>query len=171
GSNASPPVLLAKLRAAGAPLAVALVPHEVAGLGVAHSAHVSPAGYVATTPYAAAGLRTRMVASWFGPAQLAALDATEPNYRRGVLPPAVTGAPPGAEAYVSRWGVLSPGGVPVAPSGQADVHRLLAIDPVLSALLPLQDGPATVRALLHPELRERVRRRLVDLGWVSPTGL
>ncbi|CAN5821170.1 hypothetical protein BH20ACT6_BH20ACT6_00880 [soil metagenome] len=171
GSNAAPQVLAAKLRAAGVPVEVALVPCRLDGLAVAHSAHVSPAGYVATTALAAPGERTPVVASWFTDDQLTALDATEPNYTRRALPTTVTGAPTGAETYVSRWGVLAPGGVALAPTTQRDVHRLLATDPELAGLLPRDDGPATVRALLDPPVRDRVRQRLVDLGWVSPTGL
>ncbi len=171
GSNAAPRVLAAKLTAAGVMTPVAMVPMHVVGLAIAHSAHVSPAGYVATTPYAAVGVRTRVVASWFAPDQLAALDATEPNYRRRRLPVELTGAPPAAQAYVSRWGVLAPGGIPLAPATQAEVHRVLAGDPVLARLVRLDDGPAAVDMLGRAETRERVRLRLVEVGWVSPTGL
>lgn len=168
GSNRSPRVLHAKLHAAGAAGSVACVPYELTGLGVAHSAHVSPGGYVATTPYAATGAVVLVVASWFDAAQLAALDATEPNYDRRPLPPAVIGAPEGAQAYVSRWGLLAPDGVPLAATTQARVHAVLARDPVLAAMLPLPSPLATVEALRDRSTRDAVRRRFAALGWVRP---
>jgi len=175
GSNASPRVLAAKLRAAGECTEVLLVPVDIEGLAVAHSAHVSPAGYVATTAYAAPGTATRLVASWFDAGQLAAVDATEPNYRRRALPTAVRGAPHAAEAYVSRWGVLAPSGEPLAPTTQREVHRVLARDPLLSRLLGRPtgrvDADTTIRALAAAETRELVRRRMLALGWLRPTGL
>lgn len=171
GSNGSPTALLAKLRAAGVSPEVALVPCELTGLAVAHSAHASPGGYIATTVYAAAEVRGRFVASWFAPDQLAALDATEPNYRRSALPGSVSGVLAPAEAYVSRWGVLAPGGTPLQPSTQRRIHQVLAGDPVLARLLPLADGPATVHTLRDPEIRRTLHQRLVELGWVSSPGI
>lgn len=171
GSNAAPRVLAAKLSAAAVPLEMGLLPVTVGGIAVAHSAHVSPAGYVAATAVAAPYARTQVVACWFTADQLAAVDATEPNYVRRALAATVTGAPTGAQLYVSRWGVLAPGGTALAPTTQAAVHRVFAADAVLASLLPLADGPATVAALLDEGMRTRVRQRLVDLGWVSPTGL
>jgi len=124
-----------------------------------------------TTPYAAPGAVLRVVASWFGPEQLAALDATEPNYRRLRLPADVLGAPDGAQAYVSRWGVLTPGGVPLTSRSQPEVHAVLAVDPVLADLLPCADPEATVAALRDPATAGRVRARFVAAGWVLPTNL
>lgn len=171
GSNASPRLLHAKLVAAGVSSPVGCVPYEVSGLGVAHSAQVSPGGYVATTAYAAPGTSTRVVASWFDPDQVAALDATEPNYRRLPLPAGVQGAPGRAEVYVSRWGVLAPRGQPLTPRSQPEVHAVLARDPALARLLPLDDPVGTVQALRRPEVQARVRERLRELGWVASTGL
>ncbi|MDQ3105816.1 MAG: hypothetical protein M3Q87_11530 [Actinomycetota bacterium] len=171
GSNGSPPVLFAKLRAGGVDAGVALLPYDVGGLAVAHSAHVSRGGYFAATPYAAPGGVVRVVASWFDTAQLAALDATELSYERQRLPASVTGAPASAEVYVSRWGVLAPGGVPLAATTQRRVHQVLAGDPELAALLPFDDAAATAAALAGDEaLRVFVRTRLADLGWVASAG-
>jgi hypothetical protein len=185
GSNGVPGVVHAKLTAAGVAGDVPFLPCVVRGLGVAHSAHVSPGGYVPTTGFAEppaeppagppaeppAGLA--LVLSWFTDRQLAALDATEPNYRRLPLP---AGCEPGsgvdhAQVYVSRWGVLAPAGKPVAPTTQAAVHRVLATDASLRALLPLGDPEATVAALRDPDLAGRVRRRFAALGWVAHTGI
>ncbi len=167
GSNAAPEVLHAKLVRAGAATAVPMAPYDLTGLGIAHSAHVSPGGYVPVAPYAAPGARTRVVAAWLDGEALAAVDATEPNYVRRPLPDAVTGAPPDAEVYVSRRGVLAPGGAPLAPTTQAGVHAVLATDPVLAALLPLADPVATVCMLAGgAAVRRQVRGRLETLGWV-----
>ena len=171
GSNGSPPRLHAKLAAAGVADRVAMVPHEVTGIGIAHSAHVSVAGYVATTPYALRDGRVRVVASWFSAEQLTAVDPTERNYDRLPLPGSVRGAPDGAQAYVSRWGVLAPGGVALAATTQARVHEALARDPVLAELLPLGDPAATVAALRDRLTAIAVRERLREAGWVLPTGL
>lgn len=170
GSNGSPPRLHAKLAAAGVVDRVAMVPCEVTGIGVAHSAHVSIAGYVATTPHALPDGRVRVVASWFTAEQLAAVDATERNYTRQRLP-AGRGAPDGAQAYVSWRGVLAPGGVALAATTQAQVHAALAGDPVLAELLPLGDPAATVAALRERVTATAVRERLRETGWVLPTGL
>ena len=170
GSNGSPPRLHAKLAAAGVVDRVAMVPCEVTGIGVAHSAHVSIAGYVATTPYALPEGRVRVVASWFTAEQLAAVDPTERNYMRRRLP-AGRGAPDGAQAYVSWRGVLAPGGKPLAATTQAQVHAALAGDPVLAELLPLGDPATTVAALRERVTATAVRERLREAGWVLPTGL
>lgn len=171
GSNGSPPRLHAKLAAAGAADRVAMVPYEVSGIGIAHSAHVSIAGYVATTPYGLTDGRVRVVASWFTVDQLAAVDATERNYDRLPLPDSVRGVPDGAQAFASRWGVLAPGGAVLAATTQARVHEALARDPVLAELLPLGDPAATVAALRERVTATAVRERLREVGWVLPTGL
>ena len=171
GSNGSPPRMHAKLAAAGVADRVAMVPCEVTGIGIAHSAHVSIAGYVATTPYALPGGRVRVVASWFTAEQLAAVDTTERNYDRLPLPGSARGAPDGAQVYVSRWGVLAPGGVALAATTQAQVHAALAGDPVLAELLPLDDPAATVAALRDRLSAIAVRERLLAAGWVLRTGL
>lgn len=165
GSNAVPAVVHAKLVAAGVGGAVPFVPRAVTGLGVAHSAHVSPGGYVPTTAYAAAGAELRLVVSWFTAEQQGAVDATEPNYVRVHVPDGS-----GASVYASRWGVLAPGGDPLPPTSQAGVHELLRADPVLAAWLP-GDAAEVVDALRDSGLAVRVRERLATLGWVLPTGL
>lgn len=171
GSNAAPRVLHDKLTRAGAATATAMAPYDLTGLAIAHSAHVSPGGYVPVGPYVSPSVRTRVVAAWLDVEALAAVDATEPNYVRRPLPDAVTGAPADAQAYVSRWGVLAPGGAPLTPTAQAEVHAVLATDPVLAALLPLADPVATAAALLDEALRVAVRTRLSDLGWSVPSQL
>jgi hypothetical protein len=171
GSNVVPAVVHAKLAAAGVAGDVPFLLCRVHGLGVAHSAHVSPGGYVPTTAFAEPGSALRLVVSWFTDRQLAALDATEPNYHRRRLP--LPGPPglPHAYVYVSRWGVLAPGGAPLPPTTQAGVHRVLASDAELRGLLPLADPSATVATLRERVVAGRVRARFRALGWVAPTGL
>lgn len=115
GSNASPAVLVRKL-SPGGPGVVVLEPGKLPGVRVGHSAHVSLGGYIPAAPYAAPGA-TDVLVGWFEPAQLALLDATEPNYERRHLVDA------GLDVYVSRWGVIAIAGVPVPLCTQ---HALLA---------------------------------------------
>jgi hypothetical protein len=185
GSNGVPSVVQAKLHAAGVAGDVPFLPCVLRGLHVAHSAHVSPGGYVPTTafavppaeplaePPAEPSAELALVLSWFTDRQLAVLDATEPNYRRLPLPAGCAPGPEvgGAQVYVSRWGVLAPAGKPVPPTTQAAIHRLLATDRRLRALLPLGDTEATVAALRNPDLAGRVRSRFAALGWVAPPGI
>ncbi len=169
GSNGVPGVVHAKLAAAGLAGDVPFLLCQVRGLGVAHSAHVSPGGYLPTTAFAAPGSVLTLVVSWFTDRQLAALDASEPNYRRLPLPDSSGAA--GASVYVSRWGVLAPGGDPLPPTTQAGVHRVLAADAELRDLLPLDDPRAAVAALRDRAVAARVRARFAALGWVARTGL
>ncbi|WP_168581371.1 hypothetical protein [Gephyromycinifex aptenodytis] len=82
GSNASPTVLATKLPRASA---IPLLPAELHEVAIGHSAHVSRRGYLAAAPYACRGARTPVVLTWLSADDLAALDATEPNYERITL--------------------------------------------------------------------------------------
>lgn len=115
GSNASPAVLVRKLAGLG-PGEVVLDVRTLRGVLVGHSAHVARAGYVPAAPYAGDGA-TQVVVGWFDPQQLAALDATEPNYVRRHLDA-------GVDVYTSRWGVVAVGGAAVPLTSQ---ERLLAL--------------------------------------------
>lgn len=167
GSNASPVVLagkLAGLLGPGLPVAAA----EVHGLAVGHSAHVSARGYIAAAPVRGDGVRSLTVC-WLDEAQLATLDATEPNYRRVQLPdrmPCLVGGEPvaGVEVYDSVHGVLGEDGVALELRDQAG-----ALD-WLTQRLPGLDGLDHDR-LTDDTLRERVRRELVEAQLVLPSGL
>lgn len=178
GSNASAPVLTRKLGdllATGLPVATC----AVQGLGVGHLAHVSIRGFIAAAPFrrpatsdGEPGL-TRTVVAWFDPAQLAALDATEPNYRRVPLPPDMVPAPDGerhllghisltgVQVYESVHGVLGQDGTPLTLGSQADVLGWLA-DRLPSRLHPLLDH----EALLEAENRRLVTRAFTEAGLV-----
>ncbi|MFI6500068.1 hypothetical protein [Nonomuraea typhae] len=87
GSNASPGQLLRKFGGrAVIPMTLAVVDGLVPGV----AAYVSRWGYVPATPVEAPGESSRLFVLWLDDRELAALDATEPNYRRRRLPYAVT---------------------------------------------------------------------------------
>ncbi|GHF50774.1 hypothetical protein GCM10010218_35400 [Streptomyces mashuensis] len=179
GSNASPAQLAHKLTRAGLPALVPMVPVRVRGLAVGCSAHIGRHGYVATAPYPDPGASLSLVAGWFDPDQLAAVDATEFNYRRVGLPdggpvtlPSGEPLPGGADVYVSRWGVLLDPADGLPRPGGGDQAALL------TALLR---GSARLRALLGPGPDDWVRRAAADEavraegtrllaaeGWVLP---
>ncbi|QDO89426.1 hypothetical protein FNH13_14720 [Ornithinimicrobium ciconiae] len=169
GSNASPAVLrhkLGPLLSTGVPLAVV----QVEGLAVGHSAHVSARGYIAAAPFRSEGAHEAVVA-WFDTAQLATLDATEPNYRRIPLPDDMSCrqgdvSVAGAEVYASVHGVLGEDSTPLSLRDQISAlswlaHRLPA--PIASAL---NHG-----SLREANTRERVRGALIEAGLVLPSGL
>lgn len=174
GSNASPTVLARKLGPAlerGLPVSVGAVD----GLAVGHSAHVSTRGYVAAAPARGPG-EQRVTVGWFDPGQLAALDATEPNYRRVALPEgmacraAVVGPGEetvvrGAQVYASVHGVVGERGTPLPLGDQATVLAWIA------RRLPGLGDRLTHRRLAEPALRERVRAGLVRAGLVVRPGL
>ncbi|TIC87616.1 hypothetical protein E8D34_07960 [Nocardioides sp. GY 10113] len=179
GSNASPAVLRRKLVAGGASGAAPLLPVEVAGIGVGHSAHVSRAGYVPAAPVAAPGARRTLVAALLDEEQVRCLDVTEPNYVR--CPVRLVDAPAWLEwsaaagegwVYVSHRGVIAPPGAPpVELRPQPDVVRLLhGVLPELGLLDRGSGARGAMRRLgADPALREAVRIRLLARGWVAAT--
>lgn len=169
GSNASPTILRQKL---GALLAsgLPLVRAEVEQLAVGHSAHVSARGYIAAAPFRSSGSRPVTVA-WFDPAQLAAMDATEPNYHRIPLPggmPCHQGGErlTGVEVYESTHGVIGERGTPLTLLDQASLLAWLA-----------QRLPGQLTDSLHHDAlaaagcREQVRTAFITAGVVLPSGL
>jgi hypothetical protein len=174
GSNASPTVLrrkLGRLLASGVPVADAVVD----GLSVGHSAHVSAGGYVAAAPTRGPG-RQPVTLAWFDALQLAALDATEPNYRRVALPRSMpcrltnaTGTGPrisAAQVYESVHGVLGEDEKPLPLSSQREVFGWLT-----------DRLPRDVAHLLsHDELlvagvRERIEEAMGEAGLVLASGM
>ncbi|MFF4157464.1 hypothetical protein [Streptomyces sp. NPDC001678] len=183
GSNASPAQLAHKFATAGLSAAVPLVPVRVGGVAVGCSGHIGRHGYVAAAPYAAPGARTTLVAGWLDGEQLTAVDATEFNYRRVLLPgdrfPVALPSGErlrGAYLYVSKWGVLTgPAGGPPRPGG-GDQSALLAALLAGSARLRALLGPGprdwVERAAADPERRAEGTRILAEEGWVArETGL
>ena len=179
GSNGSPSVVRAKLTAAGAGGVVAFIACRLRGVRVGHSAHVSVRGYVAATPVAEpGGDGVDLVASWFDPLQLAALDATEPNYDRIWLPSSGSGLtladgthPDGCWVYDSRWGALADEGRPLDLRPQRRLHDWLLSDPVLARWLAPGTTSAIMTALGDAGLRTRIREQWAGSGRAVPSGL
>jgi hypothetical protein len=178
GSNGDPRVLRAKLDAAGVSTLVPLAPAVVVGIVVAHSAHVSLGGYVAAAPCDAPSGAVRGVVTWLDPTQLAALDASEPNYRRVPLSPSRYLVAPvqghhltQVSVYRSIWGLLAVDGRPVPLHRQDRLHRILARDPVVAARLPLDDSERAVRLLRDQYLQVWLRRHWARAGHTARDGL
>lgn len=177
GSNASPGQLRHKLLAAGVSACVPMIPVRATGLAVGVCPHISAPGYVGAAPYAAPGRISAPVLCWFDPGQLAAVDATEPNYRRVRLPG--TGFPvtvPGGAVlpetwlYVNRHGLLALDGRTPRPAGdqRALLRELLGASRQLMALLG--PGPDTwvARAGADPRVRAEGGRIIAAEGWLLP---
>ncbi|MBV9951437.1 MAG: hypothetical protein JO291_05770 [Acidimicrobiia bacterium] len=178
GSNASPAQLRAKFTTHRVSAVVPMTVVTVAGLGRAHSAHVSAAGYVPMTPIRVAGSRSQAFVLWVDAAQLDALDRTEPNYERRALAGALEVTLESNERlhdvalYVSRWGhLLAADGSPLQPDRPPSQTRL--IEGLLSRSGELRDlaGPTPAdfvsRAAASRELRDEIRRCFARSGWVS----
>jgi len=175
GSNGSPDVLARKLAAADVGVTVPLLSCTVGGLGIGHSAHISPAGYIAAAPYDDPDATTPTVAALLEPAQVAALDVTEPNYRRVLLD---TGRYPLAldfgegpatySVYRSTHGVLALDSRIVPAQPQSDLFALLASRPGLVDVEPERRFPGGV---VSPTERGRVREAWAASGMAIDGGL
>jgi hypothetical protein len=163
GSNAAPAVLRAKLRRHGVSTDVAVAPVRVIGVAVGQSAHVSVGGYIAAAPYAAPGRVADLQVSWLDDDQLAALDATEPNYDRvtfGVV-----------DLYVSKWGVLGIAGVPIEFTTQRALYEVLARNGADGGVIDPTDAPSTIARLQQPGVRDRLRDLWAQQGFAISPGL
>ena len=142
GSNASPAQLRRKLNRAGLPTLVPITAVRVRGLAVGVSAHVSRPGYLPATPVPSADVVSDLWVLWLDEAALAAVDATEPNYERVLLPDRcpvrlTTGQPvPECWVYLSRHGyLLNEAGEPRRLTDQPTlISALLAEIPALPPL-------------------------------------
>jgi hypothetical protein len=165
GSNGSPAQLHRKL-AGRTGVLVPMTYVAVGGLVPGVSAHVSRPGYVPAAPVLLRGATGRLVLLWLDDAQLAVVDATEPNYHRIALPAEVTvsldGAGPltGCRVYAGRHGCLTDrSGRPFRLTGQAALlSGLLADLPELGRLIGARGPEEFVETLRGDEgLREQVR--------------
>ena len=125
GANASPEALVRKL---GREAVVAIELTSAADLDVVYSAHVSPSGGLGAALQASPGTVVEVAVVHLGDDDLAAVDATEPNYDRRTLPAL------GIEAYVSKHGCLTLDGANVAlaavPARARRLPELATIDAV-----------------------------------------
>ncbi|HSK54347.1 MAG TPA: hypothetical protein VK908_03760 [Jiangellales bacterium] len=137
GANASPAVLRAKLVTARVSDVVPMVLARVGSLAVGWSAHLSRRRYVPVTPCRRPGATTSVVGAWLDPDQVAAVDATEPGYRRRRLDLnehelRLDGGTAAREAwvYVSRYGVIGRAGRAVAARDQRAARTHVPSDAV-----------------------------------------
>ncbi|MGW1075232.1 hypothetical protein [Streptomyces sp. NPDC002537] len=182
GSNASPAQLHHKLTEKRLPVTVPMVPVRIRGVGVGCSAHIGRNGYVAAAPYPDPGAELTLVISWLDGAQLRAVDGTEFNYRRVLLPGGPGGrftmtmpsgeALGGAYVYVSAHGLLAPHGdgrpLPGGGDQRALLARLLAGSPALRELLGPGPESWVERARADEAVRQEGKRIFRELGWVLP---
>lgn len=180
GSNASPGQIHHKLSRLGIPAVVPIVPARVRGIGAGVSGHISPAGYVAASPYLDSGLESRLWVTWLDTEQLRAVDDTElPDYGRALLPgdefPVVL--PSGetldcAYIYFNVLGVLAdPGtGTPQRNDGdqRALLTRLLGGSARLRDLLGTTAESWVARAGADPVVRKAGTELFREEGWLLP---
>jgi hypothetical protein len=153
GSNASPAQLRRKF--AGLRQAVPITAAGVNGLVVGVSAHVSRAGYVPATPVAVQDITYAVWVTWLDDNELAAMDATEPNYHRVRLgaeyPVQLVGgyAVPEYWIYVSRHGYLV--------DGTGRPRRLASQSALIASLLDQVPGLEKLAGTSPEEWMERTR--------------
>ncbi|MFG3232155.1 hypothetical protein ACGFZG_10505 [Streptomyces antibioticus] len=180
GSNASPAQLRYKLAVSGVRSAVPMVKSRVTGVEVGVSAHVSLLGYMSASPVEAPGRERELFVIWLDDAQLAVVDATEPNYDRVAL-----SAPrfrvelengetlPEVFSYVNRHGVLHDGtGAPRGHPGQrALISELLAGSPALRILFGVTPEEFVARARADAGLCDRGTRLFAEEKMATRSGL
>lgn len=173
GSNASPAVLAAKLRGVSGDRRPPLTRVRVPGIAVGHSAHIAARGYVPAAPFRREGAVLDTVAAWLTDVEVAALDTTEPNYRRLRLADhpvdGLSFATDDISLYVSRHGLLGEPGssTPVAFTAQADIVAWLRAhleDPALRG--PIDE---VCRGLAKPETTRRITDAIRSAGLVVTT--
>jgi hypothetical protein len=175
GSNASPGQVNFKLTRLGLPAVVPMAPVRIGGIGVGVSGHISPAGYVAASPFVAPQSVADVVVTWLDARQLEAVDKTEyPEYRRILLSgkeyPIVlpSGERLGAVyLYVNANGVLVDDHGRPMPTGEQRriLTALLARSPRLRELFASPEE-WVARAGQDPELRAEGLKVFNESGWV-----
>lgn len=143
GSNASPSQMHRKFAGRSVRAAFPMLLAEVHGISPGVSAHISRWGYIPATPVVSAGRASRLFLLWLDDEQLTALDATEPNYHRRLLPgdgfPAFLESGdrlPACFVYVGKHGCLTDeAGSPWPLRDQASlIQDLLDSSPALRSL-------------------------------------
>lgn len=164
GSNASPAVMHRKLTRAGVSTVLPMTMARVARVGVGHSAHVSQPGFIAAAPFRSTGADRTFVITHLDDDQLAAIDATEPNYRRVRVDE--------VWLYASLWGVLAVDGEPIGLRDQGELHATLAeADPRFGAIVGGRSARAVAAELAHDGTVDHWRRWWRDTGMAKPDGL
>ncbi|MFN2478322.1 MAG: hypothetical protein ABR615_04010, partial [Pseudonocardiaceae bacterium] len=167
GSNAAPGQLSYKYRDHLHHNIIPITHVITSNLTVAHSAHVSKAGYIPFIPVLTEGARRlKLSVLWLDDEQLRRMDDTEPNYTRvAIESPAVRAQLDSGlflesfDLYRGRWGALcsEPGIPPIMATSQAGVYSFLSTHQWFRLIVPeLRDGPqSAAAALAHDEARRR----------------
>ena len=177
GSNASRSVMWRKFTTRKASPVVPFLQAAVRGLRPGHSAHISIRGFIPAAPVFDLDARSGLVVSLLDDEQLAALDATEPNYQRLRLDP--RSCPVELEdgtsledvwVYVSEHGTLAQPGetsLPLLP--QEKLFSLLRqeCDQIVS-LLPDDPHSAMKSLAASADLRTSVVEALRAAGCIRP---
>ena len=179
GSNASPEVMANKFRRRGVNTSLYLpfVRCRITNLDVGFYPSIAPRGYVAATPFHAAGHEIELWASWFDADQMAALDSTEPGYQALRLssadyPMVVDVEGGGGEPidnyymYQATSGIIEIGGEPLTLRSQGELYEALATVPELASTF--NRPPEEVLAWLRtPENQPTFVQMLHDAGLVG----
>ena len=174
GSNAAPTRMRRKLRTQALEPLLPMTVADVDGVAPGVSAHVSRPGYLPAVPIARPG-RSRLFVLWPDDAELEAIDATEPNYRRRLLPvdryPVTLASGPRLSscfAYVGRHGCLiDDAGRPRRLTGQATLIRVLLAESAALRELCGSTPEEFVDSVRDPAVREAVKTLLRDEGRVA----
>ncbi|MFJ8109345.1 hypothetical protein [Streptomyces sp. NPDC096132] len=180
GSNASPAQLRYKMAALGITSPVPMVRARVTGIGVGVSAHVSLLGYMSASPVDSPGVTRELFVIWLDDEQLTAVDATEPNYDRVVLPASRFRVEledgetlSDVFSYVNRHGVLHNGtGAPRSHPGQRTlITELLLGSPALRRLFGATPEEFVTRARADALLCRQGTRLFAEEKRVTNSGL
>lgn len=175
GSNAAPAQLKRKFGRRRVPAVLPLVRARAEGISAGVSAHVSPGRYVPAAPIVTPGEASELFVLWLDDRQLAALDKTEPNYRRAPLdkrfPVRLLSGPrvPDCAVYVGRWGcLLDRRGRPRRANGQRELLTDLLDESDELRRLFGATPEEFVEAARDEQLREKARRVFADEKLVRP---
>jgi hypothetical protein len=177
GSNAAPAQLLRKFERQGVKALVPMTKARVTRIVPGMSAHVSRYGYVPATCVMTPDEQVELFVAWLDEDELKALDATEPNYDRVLLPsahfPVVLPSDQGLDAcsaYISKWGCLTDpdGQLWTLVSQHELLTRLLAGSRALQELFGDTPESFVKQAVADPFKRKQAQRIFQDEGWVRP---
>ncbi|MCY9784344.1 hypothetical protein KIK06_10625 [Nocardiopsis sp. EMB25] len=175
GSNASLAQLRRKFLGRSEPPVIPMTWADVDGIAPGVSAHVNRSGYVPAAPVESPGRTSRLFVLWPDQAELDALDATEPNYRRRLMPvrrypvtlDSGTRLPP-CSVYVGGHGCLVDGeGRPRGLTDQSTLIRALLMESMELRRVCGATPESFVERVRDPAVRDAVRRLFRAEGRVA----
>jgi hypothetical protein len=175
GSNGAPAQLRRKFDQQGVEPIVPMVLARVYGIVQGESAHVSRAGYIPATGLLAPEEHADLFVGWLDADELKAVDVTEPNYYRVLLPgDRFRIVLPSGErlsacsAYISRWGCLadSDDRPRELVSQRQLLTTLLAESRALREMFGDTPEDFVKQAAADASKREQARRIFHEEGWV-----